>query len=75
MSLVSTSINGKANQDPEIGIDGTKPSDEALRSSNDDDQSKKHIELPNLEDPQVQSVPGDTTEESDVMEQDVRVLL
>lgn len=73
LSSVSTSVNGKTNKDLGIGNDGTKPSDEALRSSNDDDQSKKHVELPRLEESQVQSVLGDSSGESDVMEQDVSV--
>ena len=71
-SEVSMKNNPKS--EAETDKDSGDPPDEALKSSNQDehdDKSNEVVELPDMQEPPVQSVSGDESDESDILEQDV----
>uniref|UniRef100_A0A2N9HYY1 Zinc finger PHD-type domain-containing protein n=1 Tax=Fagus sylvatica TaxID=28930 RepID=A0A2N9HYY1_FAGSY len=73
-SEVSMKNNPKS--EAETDKDSGDPPDEALKSSNQDehdDKSNEVVELPDMQEPPVQSVSGDESDESDILEQDVKV--
>nr|XP_023874432.1 uncharacterized protein LOC111986766 isoform X4 [Quercus suber] len=60
----------------ETDKDSGDPPDEAMKSSDQDehdDKSNEMVELPDMQEPPLQSVSGDESDESDIVEQDVKV--
>ncbi|KAK4791597.1 hypothetical protein SAY86_032010 [Trapa natans] len=66
--------NGKADQDAEVDKDRSNPPHEASKCNNEDEKEEKSADKPALLDhPPIKSVPCDDGEETDSMEQDVKV--
>ncbi|XP_075647763.1 protein PARALOG OF AIPP2 isoform X4 [Castanea sativa] len=62
--------------EPETDKDSGDPPDEAMKSSDQDehdDKSNEMVGLTDMQEPPLQSVSGDESDESDIVEQDVKV--
>ncbi|PKI38195.1 hypothetical protein CRG98_041448 [Punica granatum] len=65
--------NGKANRGAEVNKNSTNPARETSNSSNEDEKEEKSVDRPDLQDSPIKSVPCNDSEDSNAMEQDVKV--